>query len=1000
MYVQAILLVSIFIQAVTARMLYNARRSVHQPARHALTLAWLCVPALLAARHIAVLVQLRAGALDTPPQASTELAILGVSLALLFIIWQTNPPENTAPAPHVADPAATLPSTSDNSDEEPLNLERMRLTLQHLPVMFAALHDDYTIAVWNKECERVLGYTEAEVLGQPIQMVLVAPDSDVQQARIAQVKANSGDITGLESEMQAKDGSAHTILWSGITSMYPVPGWLVWAIGVDITEHKRAETALREMYATLEQRVAERTTALETANQRLQEQIRERELAEQAEHGQRVLAEALRDITAVLTSTLELDEVFERLLDNIGRVVPNDAADIMLIEGDRARIVRSQGYGDKGQAVDGIEFLIADTPNLAQAVATGRAVVIADVLDYPKWRRLSQSSWIRSHINTPIKLDDQVIGFLKVNSAQPGFFTSEDGDRLLAFADQTAVAVRNARLFAQAQDEITQRRRAEFALRRSEEQLRITLDALADGVNVVDRDLRITLVNRAYETSAREFGVISQPIGRTPFEVFPFLPAIVRDEYITVFETGKVLVTSEHVQLGHTMLFTEARKIPIMGPNGVTSVVTVVRDVTDRARAVEALHRRDAILEGVAFAAKHFLRPGSWTQHIDTVLAELGQAVGTDRTYLFANRTADDGTLLTNLRNEWVAQDISPRITAQDLENLPWESSGMGRWAAALGVGDSIYGHVRLFPEAERTLVILQNVQSILIMPIFTGTQWWGFVGFDTCTTEHPWDIAEIETLQVAANMIGAAIEREMSQTQMLRLQLDHERKSILANFIRDTSHEFSNPLSVIKNDLYLIRHASDPDRQNQLFVHISGQTYHIEKLVKGLLTMSSLDSGVDLECDVLNLHDILNTVRSTFLDTPAAREHTLVFEPDSEPPPVCADEHYLLQALHCLVENAILYTPAGGTITLRTATVPEWAIVEVQDTGVGIAPEHLPHLFERFFRVDQARVERGAGLGLAIAQAIVTLHEGSIEVESTLNVGSTFRIRLPIAPG
>ena len=396
----------------------------------------------------------------------------------------------------------------------------------------------------------------------------VVPDRATRHALRAQYAGSGGDITALEIEMRAKDGVMHAILWSGVASMYPVPGWRGWAIGIDITERKRAETALRDMYATLELRVTERTAELQASNRRLQEQIRERELAEQSERGQRVLSEALRDITAALNSTLDLDEVFERLLDTVGRVVPNDAADIMLIEEERARIVRSRGYTDRGQSVDGIEFDIAETPNLAQAFETGRAVVIPDIRDQPKWRRLSQSNWIRSHINTPIKLDDHVIGFLKVNSAQPGFFSAEDGDRLLAFADQTAIAVRNARLFAQAQDEITQRRRAELALRRSEEQLRATFDALADGVNVVDQDLRITLVNRAYRAIAQESGVISQPIGRTPFEVFPFLPPTVRDEYLKVFETGEVLVTDEQVTLGQTTLFTETRKIPILGPNG------------------------------------------------------------------------------------------------------------------------------------------------------------------------------------------------------------------------------------------------------------------------------------------------------------------------------------------------------------------------------------------------------------------------------------------------
>jgi len=100
------------------------------------------------------------------------------------------------------------------------------------------------------------------------------------------------------------------------------------------------------------------------------------------------------------------------------------------------------------------------------------------------------------------------------------------------------------------------------------------------------------------------------------------------------------------------------------------------------------------------------------------------------------------------------------------------------------------------------------------------------------------------------------------------------------------------------------------------------------------------------------------------------------------------------------IVENAIKFTPPGGTITVSTERIGRGRLViTTQDTGIGIAPEHHARIFDRFFRVDKARTERGAGLGLSIAQAVVAAHGGTITVESEPGAGSIFRVYLPLRP-
>jgi signal transduction histidine kinase len=104
-----------------------------------------------------------------------------------------------------------------------------------------------------------------------------------------------------------------------------------------------------------------------------------------------------------------------------------------------------------------------------------------------------------------------------------------------------------------------------------------------------------------------------------------------------------------------------------------------------------------------------------------------------------------------------------------------------------------------------------------------------------------------------------------------------------------------------------------------------------------------------------------------------------------------------LLLALSNIAANAIDYTGENGNVTIRTAARNGDVIVAVQDTGIGIADEHLPHIFDRFYRADQARTTRKAGLGLSIARKIIEAHRGKIEVESVVGEGSVFRVVLPV---
>lgn len=182
--------------------------------------------------------------------------------------------------------------------------------------------------------------------------------------------------------------------------------------------------------------------------------ITETRLAHLAVQDQRSLAEALRDTAAALNSTLDLKEVFARILINVSKVVPHDAANIMLIEDDIARIVGSRGYEKVGLTTEQLAqlaFSVNDHHNMRVMVNTGQPIFIPDTRAYDDWVLLPETRWIQSFTAAPIKVKDTVIGFLNLDSRRKGFYNANHAMRLLAFADQAAIAIENARLYAETQ---------------------------------------------------------------------------------------------------------------------------------------------------------------------------------------------------------------------------------------------------------------------------------------------------------------------------------------------------------------------------------------------------------------------------------------------------------------------------------------------------------------------------------------------------------------------
>ncbi len=191
-------------------------------------------------------------------------------------------------------------------------------------------------------------------------------------------------------------------------------------------------------------------------------------------------------------------------------------------------------------------------------------------------------------------------------------------------------------------------------------------------------------------------------------------------------------------------------------------------DITPRRQGEEALKRHDEVLEAVGYAAEKFLVADCWKQCIDDVLRHLGEADRVSRVYLIVNHSADSGQLSVGRRYEWTAPGVEPLRNSTHLQNLSWDRDGLSCWKPTFLNGQVLQTQTSKLSDAEsQTLLGTEDIQSILLVPIFVGEQWWGLVGFDECEQERVWSEAEVGAMRTAAAIIGAAIERSQIQQQL-----------------------------------------------------------------------------------------------------------------------------------------------------------------------------------------------------------------------------------------
>ena len=549
--------------------------------------------------------------------------------------------------------------------------------------------------------------------------------------------------------------------------------------------------------------------------------------------------------------------------------------------------------------------------------------------------------------------------------------------------------------------DVSERARMERALRDQEASVRALLDASTESAALLDIAGGVLSANMALANSVGRS--MAELVGRCMWELLP-------DEAAATYRTA----IEEVARTGSARRFVDRREgrtfdahvCPVFDANGqVGRVAVFAHDITRRQQAEEAselarqalLHRnRDLVVLNrvAAILARSLDLETSLGLVLDHVVERdgIGGAVLCLREGL-----RDEGPLL-------VARgiDASGRGGLLDrlcfrrfLDDVEIELNSSGRAI--------LFHSVDEMPAALHDALVDAGFRHLASLPVPMS----GGGGILALLAPGQLRIGEatLHTLTAIAAQVDWAVENWRLHALTAKVKVREEVNALRARFLADVSHEFRTPLGLIRSASQSLL-ATDvrfpPQVQAEMLRIIEAETGRLETLVEDLLLLSRGEEHM-LELQHRPF-DVVAVARSAVerLSPRHSRgpTHTLRCHADEEPLLVFGDPSALARVLSNLLTNAVKYSPRGGTITVEIARQGGHALVRVRDEGIGIPPEHVGSVFERFYRVPNEVTARrgGVGLGLAVCKALIEAHNGRIWVDSRVGEGSTFSFTMPLA--
>jgi signal transduction histidine kinase len=667
--------------------------------------------------------------------------------------------------------------------------------------------------------------------------------------------------------------------------------------------------------------------------------------------------ELLYDIGRKLSSSLDLDKVLRDILAlTIPSVGATSGSMIVLDESGQARRHTLIREGLATPVTEQVVAQILDKGLAGWVVRHKEGAIVFDTREDERWLALTDDHLTtRSAIAVPLLRQERVVGVLTLIHPEPNRFGQEHLDLLLFIAHQAAIAVENARLY----EKVTERMREATALYKVSSQLMRTLNLDQVLEKVLDvlqifgyPNCAILLVDEeAGELEVRAArGYLRETVGKVRFKIGQEGIGGWVAAQKTALNVPDVTQDSRYVGGEETR---SEMAVPMMAGDRVIGVLDVqgseVNAFDDDLRVLSSLAAQAAI-------AIERARLYSAERRLRATIAE-------ERAKLEAIiRGASDAIFVTNelgrvlLMNPAAEQafDVEPGTCVdRPLETVIKEADLLALWRSCLT--DSVFCSDEILLDDGRTLYA---------------------------------------QLTPVAGVGQMAIMRDITYLK----ELD-EMKS---EFVSTVSHDLGSPLQGIQIMAELIPKLGPVNQaQQDAVVDITRMVAKTATLVHDLLDLGKIEVGVEMEMEPCQLATVINEAVEVLEERAKAKEIALQITLPQTLPFVMGNPIRLGQVVTNLVGNAIKFTPGGGMVTISAWETEGEVIVEVSDTGIGIAPEDQAHIFDKFYRVKSPQVSgiEGTGLGLAIVKSIVEGHSGRVWVESEPGQGSTFSFALPIAP-
>ena len=732
-------------------------------------------------------------------------------------------------------------------------------------------------------------------------------------------------------------------------------------------------------------------TAIERTELRLQ--------LHQSQERERLVAQVSQQIR----QSLDLQTILSTTVEAVRHLFKTDRVLIFRFHPDWSGTVIAESVGTAWSAI--LSTTMVDTcmaETYVRRYHQGRVFAVSNIYAAqlePCHLEMLAEFQVQANLVVPIQQGNQLWGLLIVHHcAAPRSWQPAEIALLQQLSTQVGTAIQQAELYQQAQSDLTERRRVEAELRDSELFIRKILDSSYDCVKVLNLEAQLLYMNPGGQA---QLGICDLSC----YANFQWLEFWHGDDRLTAAEAVAI------AQQGNSSKFEgfcptvdgipkwwEVQVSPILDAEGkVERILVVSRDITGRKQSeadLKAGSDRTALLYD---AVKDLLLSDQPLALIDTLFQRLKDLLQLDLylNYIVDNQPSNAEPEQMRLASYW---GITPEI-ANDIEYIAFGQAICGTTAQERQ--QIVKSDVQHSDNPKAALIRSMGVTAYSSQPLISQGQLFGTLSFGSYRRTQ-FTLAETELLQALCDQVAIALERAnlvnslQQQTEQLR-QADRLKDEFLAVL----SHELRSPLNPILGWTHLLQGGRLTEAQtSNAFVTIERNAKLQSQLIEDLLDISRIMRGkLTLNATSVNLATVLTAALETVRLAAEARQITIETAIEDGVQSVSGDPGRLQQVVWNLLSNAVKFTDGGERIEVRLTQVAHQVQLQIIDTGKGINPAFLPHVFDYFRQEDGSTTRRfgGLGLGLAIAQQIIELHGGKIWVESAgEGQGATFAFQLP----